>query len=78
MVMVKFRTFGFPAVVLVALLFSSCAAPARRAAISGLAPAGAAGLKITQNIIPQKNADVLCTGRCVRHLSLFIDRQYVP
>jgi len=52
MVMVKFCTFGFPAVVLVALLFSSCAAPARRATISGLAPAGAAGLKITQNIIP--------------------------
>jgi N-acetylmuramoyl-L-alanine amidase len=52
MVMVKFRTFGFPAVVLVALLFSSCAVFHRRAAVSPPAPAGAAELKITQSIIP--------------------------
>ena len=46
MVTVKLRTFGFLAVVLVGLLFSSCAAFHRRAAISGLAPAGAAELKL--------------------------------
>ena len=40
--MVKLRTFGFLAVVLVGLLFSSCAAPPRRVA---------AELKITKNII---------------------------
>ena len=72
MVTVKLRTFGFLAVVLVGLLFSSCAVAPRRAAISGPAAAGAAELKITQNIIPQGNADVPCIGRCVRHLSLFI------
>ena len=43
MVTVKLRTFGFLAVVLVGLLFSSCAAPPRRVA---------AELQITQNIIP--------------------------
>ncbi len=47
----KLRTFGFLAVVLVGLLFSSCAAP-RRAAISGLPAVGVTGLKITQDIIP--------------------------
>ncbi|PYJ43555.1 MAG: hypothetical protein DME80_08650, partial [Verrucomicrobia bacterium] len=50
--MVKLRTFGYPAVVVVGLLFSSCAVFHRRAAISGPAPAGAAELKITQSIIP--------------------------
>src|SRR5262245_61524583 len=50
--MVKLRTIGFLAIVLVGLLFSSCAARPRRAAISGPAPAGAAELKITQSIIP--------------------------
>jgi N-acetylmuramoyl-L-alanine amidase len=44
MVTVKLCTFGFLAVVLVLLLFSSCAAPPRRVAISGLAS--------EQNIIP--------------------------
>ena len=60
MVTVKLRTFGFLAVVLVGLFFSSCAVTPRRAAISGLAPAGAAELKITQNIIPP--------GKCGRPL----------
>jgi N-acetylmuramoyl-L-alanine amidase len=60
MVTVKLRRFGFLAVVLVGLLFSSCAAPPRRAAISGPAAAGAVELKITQNIIPP--------GRCGRPL----------
>jgi len=55
MVTVKLRTFGFLAVVLVVLLFSSCAAHPRRVAISGPAPAGAAELKITQSIIPPGN-----------------------
>src|SRR5438046_9975947 len=59
MVTVKLRTFGFLAVVLVGLLFSSCAAHPRRAAISP-APAGAAELKITQSIIPP--------GKCGRPL----------
>src|SRR5213078_1013954 len=68
-VTVKLRTFGFLAVVLVGLLFSSCAVAPRRV---GPVAAGAAELKITQDIIPQGNADVLCIGRCVRHLSLFI------
>jgi hypothetical protein len=55
MVTVKLRTFGFLAVALVGLLFSSCAAGPRRVTISGLAAAGAAELKITQNIIsPEK------------------------
>ena len=49
--MAKLRTFGFLAIVLVGLLFSSCAAHPRRVAISGPAPAGAAELKITQSII---------------------------
>jgi N-acetylmuramoyl-L-alanine amidase len=57
MVMVKLRTFGFLAVVLVGLLFSSCAVAPRRA---GPAPAGAAELKITQDIIPP--------GKCGRPL----------
>jgi N-acetylmuramoyl-L-alanine amidase len=57
MVMVKLRTFGFLAVVLVGLLFSSCAVALRRV---GPAPAGAAELKITQDIIPQ--------GKCGRPL----------
>jgi N-acetylmuramoyl-L-alanine amidase len=48
MVTVKRRTLGFPAVVLVGLLFSSCAVAPRR---GGPAAAGAAELKITQNII---------------------------
>ncbi len=60
MVAVKLRTFGFLAVVLLGLLFSSCAAAPRRIAISGLASAGAAELKITQNIIP--------SGKCGRPL----------
>ena len=55
MVTVKLRRFGFLAVVLVGLLFSSCAAFHRRVAISG-----AAELKITQNIIPP--------GQCGRPL----------
>jgi N-acetylmuramoyl-L-alanine amidase len=49
MVTVKLRTFGFLAVVLVGLLFSSCAGAPRRVAISR-----AAELKITQNIIPPR------------------------
>src|ERR1700758_3348891 len=52
MVTVKLRTFGFLAVILVGLLFSSCAAHPRAVAISGAAPAGAAELKIPQSIIP--------------------------
>src|SRR5215471_21487717 len=48
----KLRTFGFLAIVLVGLFFSSCAAHPRRAAIRAPAPAGAAELKITQSIIP--------------------------
>ena len=72
MVTVKRRIFRFLAVVLVGLLFSSCAAHHRRVAISGPAPAGAAELNITQSIIPAGIADALCIGRCVRHLSLFI------
>ena len=36
--MMKLRTFGFLAVVLVGLFFSSCAVTPRRAAISGVAP----------------------------------------
>ena len=55
MVMVKLRTFGFLAVVLVGLLFSSCAVTPRRVAIRG-----AAELKITQNIVP--------SGKCGRPL----------
>src|SRR5439155_24806580 len=57
MVTVKLRTFGFLAVVLVGLLFSSCAVAPRRV---GLAAAGAAELKITRNIIPP--------GKCGRPL----------
>ncbi len=59
-VAVKLRTFGFLAVVLVSLLFSSCAAPPRRTAISGLPSAGAAELKITQ--------DIIAAGNCGRPL----------
>src|SRR6476646_10598557 len=40
MITVKLRAFGFVAVVLVGLFFSSCAVTPRRAAVSGLAPAG--------------------------------------
>ena len=47
MITVKLRTFGFLAVVLVGLFFSSCAVTPRRAAISGAAELGA-----TQDIIP--------------------------
>jgi N-acetylmuramoyl-L-alanine amidase len=57
MVTVKLRTCGFLAVVLVGLLISSCAVAPRR---GGLAPAGVAELKITQNIIPP--------GQCGRPL----------
>jgi N-acetylmuramoyl-L-alanine amidase len=49
MVTVKLRTLGFLAVVLVGLLFSSCAVGPRRV---GPAAPGAAELTITQNIIP--------------------------
>src|SRR5215510_15893820 len=49
---VKLRAFGFLAVVLIGLFFSSCAAPPRRAAVGAPAPAGVAGIKITQSIIP--------------------------
>jgi N-acetylmuramoyl-L-alanine amidase len=55
--MVKLRTFGFLGVVLVGLLFSSCALVPRRVA---RAPVGAAELKITQDIIPP--------GKCGRPL----------
>src|SRR5882757_3821327 len=52
MVTIKLRTFGFLAVVLVGLLFSSCAVAPRRV---GPAAAGAAELTITQDIIsPEK------------------------
>jgi N-acetylmuramoyl-L-alanine amidase len=47
---VKLRTFGFLAVVLVGILFSSCATAPRRGAI-----AGGAELNITQSIIPPQN-----------------------
>ena len=56
-VTVKLRSFGFLAVVLVGLLFSSCAVAPRRIVP---AAAGAAELKITQNIIPP--------GKCGRPL----------
>jgi N-acetylmuramoyl-L-alanine amidase len=56
-VTVKLRTFGFLAVVLVGLLFSSCAVAPRRV---GPVAAGAAELKITQDIIPP--------GKCGRPL----------
>src|SRR5215467_2328265 len=49
---VKLPGFGFLAVVLIGLFFSSCAAPPRRAAVGAPAPAGVAGIKITQSIIP--------------------------
>ena len=55
--MLRLRTFGFLGVVLVGLLFSSCAVAPRRV---GPAPAGAAELKITQDIIPP--------GKCGRPL----------
>jgi N-acetylmuramoyl-L-alanine amidase len=55
MVTVKLHTFGFLAVVLVGLLFSSCAVAPRPAAVSAPAAAGAAGLNITQSIIPPGN-----------------------
>ena len=55
MVTVKRRIFWFLAVVLVGLLFSSCAAHHRRVAISAPAPTGAAELNITQSIIPAGN-----------------------
>jgi N-acetylmuramoyl-L-alanine amidase len=57
MATIKLRTLGFLAVVLVGLLFSSCAVAPRRV---GPAPAGAAELKITQDIIPP--------GKCGRPL----------
>jgi len=55
MVTVKLRTFGFLALVLLGLLLSSCAVAPRPAAVSAPAAAGAAGLNITQSIIPQGN-----------------------
>ena len=55
MITVKLRAFGFLAVVLMGLFFSSCAVTPRRAAVSGLPPAGAAELGITQDIIPPGN-----------------------
>jgi N-acetylmuramoyl-L-alanine amidase len=55
MIMAKLRAFGFLAVILVGLFFSSCAITPRRAAISGLAPTGAGELNITQSIIPPGN-----------------------
>jgi len=48
----KLRTFWFLVIALAGLLLASCAAPPQPAEISGPAPAGAAGLKITQSIIP--------------------------
>jgi N-acetylmuramoyl-L-alanine amidase len=57
MVTVKLRSFGFLAVVLVGLLFSSCAVAPRRVAPAAV---GAAELKITQDIIPP--------GQCGRPL----------
>jgi len=51
---VKLRRLGFLAVVLVGLLFSSCAVFHRRAAIRAPGPAGAAEIKITQSIIPSE------------------------
>jgi N-acetylmuramoyl-L-alanine amidase len=50
MITVKLRAFGFLAVVLAGLFFSSCAVTPRRAAVSG-----AAELGITQDIIPPGN-----------------------
>src|SRR5712671_5502917 len=78
MVTVKLRTFGFLAVVLVGLLFSSCAAAPRRVAISGPAAAGAAELKITQNIIPPREMRTSLApadASDIYHYSF--DRQYV-
>ena len=54
-VTMKLRTLGFLAVVLVGLLFSSCAVAPQRAAISGPPSTGAGELKITQDIIPAGN-----------------------
>src|SRR5215216_3031530 len=56
-VTVKLRSFGFVAVVLAGLLFSSCAVAPRRV---GPAVAGAAELKTTEDIIPP--------GQCGRPL----------
>jgi len=55
MVIMNLRTCGFLAVVLVGLLFSSCAVAPKPSAVSGPVPTGAAGLNITQDIIPPGN-----------------------
>jgi N-acetylmuramoyl-L-alanine amidase len=53
MVTMKLRTFGFLAVVLLGLFFSSCAVAPRRVAGP---PVGVPGLNITQSIIPPQNS----------------------
>jgi len=53
--MMKLRTFGFLAVVLVGLLLSSCAVAPRPAAVGAPPAAAAGGLNITQSIIPPGN-----------------------
>src|SRR5262245_56897905 len=55
MVTMKRRIFGFLAVVVTGILLSSCAVTPRPAAVSGPAAADAAGLNITQRIIPPGN-----------------------
>src|SRR5262249_10309787 len=55
MVRLKLHTCGFLAVVLVGLLFSSCAVASRPATTNDPDPVGAAGLNITQRIIPPGN-----------------------
>ena len=73
MITVKLRTFGFLAVVLVGLFFSSCAVTPRRAAISGAAEFGA-----TQDIIPPdelRTSLASADAADIYHYSF--DRQYV-
>ena len=78
MVAVKLRTFGFLAVVLVGLLFSSCAAPPRRTAISGAASVGVAELKITQRHHPPREVRTSLASADASDIYHYsFDRQYV-
>ena len=78
MVAVKLRTFGFLAVVLVGLLFSSCAAAPRRVAISGLASAGAARIENhAEHHPPREMRTSLASADASDIYYYSFDRQYV-
>ena len=77
MIMVKLRTFGFLAVALAGLFFSSCAVTPRRAAVSGLAPALQPNWESRRISSPRELRASLASADAADIYHYSFDRQYV-